>query len=190
MNIGNYTFEEFLQKVRAFHGNPAGGVVLGGIMVDIAQRNLPKDSLFDAICETDKCLPDSIQMLTPCTIGNGWMRIINSGRFALALYDKRSGAGVRVFVDAAKVKQYKELNNWFFSLIPKKEQDRDRLTAEIKNHGADILSLRRVQVDIAALPNKEIAAYAICRVCGESHLAEDGDVCLSCQGKTYISEVK
>ena len=190
MNIGSYTFDEFLQKVRAFHGNPAGGVVLGGMMVDMAQRNLPKDGLYDAICETDKCLPDSIQLLTPCTIGNGWMRIINSGRFSVTLYDKRSGEGVRVFVDPQKVKAFKELNNWFFSLIPKKEQERDRLAAEIKNHGNDILSMHCVIVDIDALPNKEEAAYSICAVCNESHLAADGSVCLSCQGKTYVTDLK
>ena len=189
MNIGPYTYEEFLQKVRAFHGNPAGGVILGGMMVDMAQHNLPQDGLYDAICETDKCLPDSIQLLTPCTIGNGWMRIINSGRFAVTLYDKRSGEGVRVFVDPPKVKAFKELNNWFFSLIPKKEQNRDSLTAAIKDHGSEILGMHRVTVDIKALPDKE-PAYTICQVCHESHLADDGDVCLACQGKAYVTDLK
>ena len=71
MKIGPYTFEEYVEKVRVFHGYPAPGVVLGGIMVDMARRNMHEDGLFDAISETDKCLPDSIQLLTPCTIGNG-----------------------------------------------------------------------------------------------------------------------
>ena len=59
--------------------------------------------LFDAICETRNCLPDAVQLLTPCTIGNGWLKVVNVGRFALTLYDKYQGEGVRVYLDPAKV---------------------------------------------------------------------------------------
>jgi len=188
MNIGLYTFEEFLEKVRVFHGYPAAGVVLGGVMVDMAYNHLPKEGLFDAISETDKCLPDSIQLLTNCTIGNGWMRIINSGRFSLCLYDKQTGEGVRVFVDPEKVKAFPELNGWFFSLKPRKEQDNNCLLTEIKNYGADILSIRRVTIDIKSLPEKGKDEYALCLVCKESYLANNEGICLACHGKAYITE--
>lgn len=188
MNIGSYTFEEFLDKIRAFHGNLSPGVALGGIMVDMAQRNLPPDGLFDAICETNKCLPDAIQILTPCTIGNGWMRIVNTGRFAVSLYDKHSGEGVRVFVDAGKARAFPEINKWFFALALKKDTGQDRLLAEVKSHGRDILGLRRVRVDIASLPSPEKCVYAICSSCKESYLANDAGICLACQGKAYICE--
>ncbi|MCL2281504.1 MAG: formylmethanofuran dehydrogenase subunit E family protein [Dehalococcoidia bacterium] len=187
MNVGSYTYEEFLQKVREFHGGLAPGVILGGMIVDTAKRNLPADCLFDAICETDKCLPDSIQMLTPCTIGNGWMRIINTGRFAVTLYDKHKGNGVRVFVDVSKVKEFKDMDNWFSCLIPKKEQNKERLLDSIRDHGYDVLGLQHVKVDIGSLPNKEIADYAICKKCHESCLPTGSGVCLACQGKTYTS---
>jgi len=121
----------------------------------MAKRNLPLEYLFDAICETDKCLPDAIQMLTPCKIGNGWMRIINTGRFSVTLYDKRCGDDVRVFVDASKVKMFKDFNDWFSCLVPKKEQNRERLMDDIRNHGRDVLTLQRVKVDINALPAKK-----------------------------------
>lgn len=188
MKIGPYTFEEYVEKVRVFHGYPAPGVVLGGIMVDMARRNMHEDGLFDAISETDKCLPDSIQLLTPCTIGNGWMRIINTGRYALCLYEKHSGEGVTVFVDPEKLKGFPELNTWFFSLKPKKEIDKERLMAEIKNSGTEILSIRHITVDIKLLPSKEDYSYAICRICKESSLVNDNGMCLACQGKAYISE--
>jgi formylmethanofuran dehydrogenase subunit E len=48
-------------------------------MTDLACRHLPADGLFDAISETPKCLPDAIQLLTPCTIGDGWLTIVNEG---------------------------------------------------------------------------------------------------------------
>ena len=190
VNIGSDTYDEFVQKVRKFHGGPAGGVILGGMMLDMAQRNLPAEGMFDAICETDKCLPDAIQMLTPCTIGNGWMRIINSGRFSVTLYDKRSGSGVRVFVNASKVKNFQDMDNWFSSLIPKAEQSRERLLAAIRDHGRDVLDLQRVKVDINALPDKEMVNYVICDNCHESCLPTARGICLSCQGQAYITPVE
>ena len=93
MNIGSYSFDEFLQLVKSFHGNVAPGVVIGGIMVEVARRQSARRDLFDAVCETRNCLPDAIQLLTPCTIGNGWLKVVNVGRFALSLYDKYSGEG-------------------------------------------------------------------------------------------------
>ena len=75
MNIGSYCFDEFLQLVKSFHGYVAPGVVIGGIMVEAARRQLPAEVLFDAICETRNCLPDAIQLLTPApsaTAGSRW----------------------------------------------------------------------------------------------------------------------
>src|SRR4030042_1863444 len=71
MNILSYTFEEYFERVQSFHGFAAPGVVIGGFMVDLAYQHLPEDRLFDAICETAKCLPDAIQLLTSCTVANG-----------------------------------------------------------------------------------------------------------------------
>jgi formylmethanofuran dehydrogenase subunit E len=190
MNIGSYTLDEFVQKVKSFHGNPSPGVTLGGIMVDMAQRNLPENTLYDAICETEKCLPDAIQMLTPCTFGNGWMRIINSGRFSVTLYDKHTGEGIRVFVDPVKVKAFPEIDKWFFCLVPKKETDVNKLMEEVREFGSKVLGMRRVKVDIKSLPSPEEYKYALCSVCGESHIDDGKDVCLACRGKAYISDIR
>ena len=123
MNIGSYSFDEFLQLVKSFHGHIAPGLIIGGFMVDVALRQLPAEVLFDAISETRTCLPDAMQLLTPCTIGNGWLKVVNLGRFALNLYDKYEGDGVRVWMDAAKVADWPEINNWYLKLKPKTEQD-------------------------------------------------------------------
>ena len=144
MNIGSYSFDEFLQLVKSFHGYAAPGVVIGGIMVEVARRQLPAEVLFDAICETRNCLPDAIQLLTPCTIGNGWLKVVNVGRFALTLYDKYEGEGVRVFLDPAKTADWPEINAWYLKLKPKKDQDSDRLLDEIREAGPEILGWQRV----------------------------------------------
>ena len=123
--ILNHTFNEYLELVKSFHGHIAPGMILGGFMVDLAYRHLPDGEFFDAICETRACLPDAIQILTPCTIGNGWLKVIDVGRFALSFYEKYTGLGVRVFADPAKLESYPEIKGWFFKQKSKKKQCRN-----------------------------------------------------------------
>jgi formylmethanofuran dehydrogenase subunit E len=66
-----YTFEEYLSLVRDFHGHAAPGLLIGGKMVDAALSRISGEVIFDVICETGNCLPDAVQLLTLCTIGNG-----------------------------------------------------------------------------------------------------------------------
>jgi formylmethanofuran dehydrogenase subunit E len=103
MMIGSYSLDSFLDLVKSFHGNIAPGILLGGYMVASLQQQLPRDRLYDALCETSACLPDAVQLLTPCTTGNGWLKVIDLGRYAVTLYDKESGDGMRVFVDTVKL---------------------------------------------------------------------------------------
>jgi len=58
MNIGQLPFSEFKEMARTFHGYPAPGVLIGGFMVEAAKKRMSKGTLFDAIVETSKCLPD------------------------------------------------------------------------------------------------------------------------------------
>ena len=67
MHIGPYTFDEFSTLVESFHGSAAPGVLVGGVMVEAAKSRLPEGILFDALTETRACLPDAVQLLTPCT---------------------------------------------------------------------------------------------------------------------------
>ena len=83
-----FSYDQALELIRGFHGHLAPGLVIGVKMVSLAMARLPRDLIFDAFCETRSCLPDAVQLLTPCTIGNGWLRIVDLGRFAVALYDK------------------------------------------------------------------------------------------------------
>jgi formylmethanofuran dehydrogenase subunit E len=183
VKIKDYTFEEFVEMVRSFHGFEAVGVLIGGFMVDEAYRHLPKGRLFDALCETPKCLPDAVQLLTPCTLGNGWLSVVNVGRYALTLYDKETGVGVRVFVDPAKLEQWPEIRAWFFKLKTKKEQDLARLLYEAKTAGASICGTQRVRVPHRLRDKKHRGQLAICPRCKESYPLADGLVCLACNGE-------
>ena len=135
--IAGYSFEEYKEMVRQFHGSEAPGLLIGGFMVALALKHLPANTLYDAICETRTCLPDAIQLLTPCTVGNGWLKIVPFGRYALTLYDKTNGGheGVRVFLDPRKLIHWPEIYAWFFKLKSSTEQPRHNLTEEIKEAG-------------------------------------------------------
>jgi formylmethanofuran dehydrogenase subunit E len=183
MNIGPYSFDEFRALVQSFHGNIAPGVVLGGIMVEAAKSRLPEGILFDAVAETRYCLPDAIQLLTPCTIGNGWLKVLNLGRFALSLYDKYQGDGIRVYLDPAKVKDSSEIANWYLKLKPKHEQDKDLLLSQIREAGTDILNWQRVALRPQYLGKKSRGGMIICPMCREAYPAQDGGICRACQGE-------
>jgi formylmethanofuran dehydrogenase subunit E len=182
--VGADSWQEFLNRLISFHGYPAPGVIVGGIMVDTAKKQIPEGVLFDAICETSSCLPDAVQLLTPCTVGNGWLRVINLGRYALSLYDKYKGNGVRIYLDPKKLEGWDEIKAWFLKLKTKDEQDTERLQEQILKAGRDIYTLHKVQVKPEYLKKRSKGPIAICSVCGEAYPARDGEICLGCQGES------
>jgi len=191
LSICNHDYHEYLQLVRSFHGHIAPGVVLGGIMVDLAYRHLPEGEFFDALCETKKCLPDAIQILTPCTVGNGWLRIIDIGRYALTLFEKQGGVGIRVFVDPPKLEPFPELKNWFFKLKPKKEQDHDLLLNEIQKAGSVVCGFEEVGLDPEFIRADHRKGFALCPSCHEAYPSEHGLLCHGCLGQLpYIQQSK
>lgn len=188
--VGSRPFDDFLLMVRDFHGSAAPGLVLGGFMVEEARRHLPEETLFDAISETTHCLPDAVQLLTPCTIGNGWLRVINLGRYALTLYDKYAGNGIRIFLDPEKVEAWPAIKTWYMKLKPKKEQDSVALFAEIKTAGAEVCSLESVQIAPHLLHRRGRGGIVLCPVCKEAYPQLDGRICRACQGEApYVENV-
>jgi formylmethanofuran dehydrogenase subunit E len=187
MNIGAHSYEEYTELVKSFHGSAAPGLMIGGFMVDLALKNLPEGEFFDSICETSSCLPDAIQLLTPCTTGNGWLTVLDFGKFAITMYDKSSGNGIRVFLDKEKLKNWPEVNNWFLKLKPKKEQNHDLLMSQIKDAGHSILSMQKIKVNPETVSRGKSGPSALCPLCGEYYPAKHGEKCRSCSGASpYI----
>ncbi|MBG0777038.1 MAG: trehalose-binding protein [Desulfovibrionaceae bacterium] len=180
--IGPYTFEEYLELARSFHSYPAPGLLVGGFMVAEAQRRMPEGVLYDAVSETSWCLPDAIQMLTPCTIGNGWMRVLDLGVYAMALFDKLSGEGVRVAIDADKLEAWPHIATWLFKTKPKREQDSPALRESIREAGASILRAEAVRMPPGFLKRRSKGAIVRCPLCGEPYPERYGPICRRCQG--------
>jgi formylmethanofuran dehydrogenase subunit E len=181
--ICGHSTNAYLAMVEQFHGNPAPGLLIGGFIVDMAMKNRPAGEFFDVLCETSVCLPDAVQLLTPCTYGNGWLKVVDIGRFAITVFEKYSGKGVRVHLDASKLGDYPEIRNWFFRLKSKEQQDREKLQREILEAGTKILTASGVQVDGKHVGKKKGGATAICPKCGEAYPVKTGETCLACQGE-------
>ncbi|MBF0551205.1 MAG: formylmethanofuran dehydrogenase subunit E family protein [Deltaproteobacteria bacterium] len=192
------TFDQFLLDVEGFHGYPAPGVILGGFLVDLALEELSPPGLYDVIVETRNCLPDAVQLLTPCTFGNGWLKEFATGRFAITVYDPETLLGARAFVDLAKLATFPLLYDWFLKLKTKQEISSPDLLRTMKQAYRAILSTQRV-VLLAAMP-KIKSGRLICRLCGESlptkeasvvdpssDQGPDTGICRVCAGESYYA---
>ena len=146
MNIGAYTFDEFRDLAANFHGYAAPGVLIGGYMVEKAKAALPEGTLFEAVVESAKCLPDAVQLLTLCSTGNQRLKIHNLGRYAVSLFDKHTGKGIRVSLNPEKMEAYPELYAWFFKKKAKREQDSARLEHEIREAGDTICDIAPITI--------------------------------------------
>jgi formylmethanofuran dehydrogenase subunit E len=187
MNPQAFDIEEYIQVVQSFHGYTAPGVIIGGFMVNYAKSKMAEGVLFKAICETPACLPDAIQLLTPCTIGNDRLKIINLGRYALSLYDRETGNGFRVFLLPQKIDENSEIRNWFFKIKPKAEQNMELLIAQIKEAGETLCGIHPVRVRPEFLKKGKRGDIVVCPNCREAYPARDGEVCRGCQGESpYI----
>jgi formylmethanofuran dehydrogenase subunit E len=187
----NGTEERIRQYVRqtvSFHGWPAPGLLIGVFMVDLALEKLgaqSNDKLY-AVAETSKCAPDALQVITHATVGNHRLRIIESGRFSITLNrpsSEKEAEGIRVYVDAAKIKSYPILNYWYTNDPAfKRVTDKNLIYDDILRGGRRILSWEPVRVTV---PRKEQWESVTCPVCSElvpDHLLRNG-ICVTCAAK-------
>jgi len=183
MRIGPYSFEEFKARAATFHGYPAPGLLLGGYMVAMAQQALPEGCLFEAVVETQKCLPDAVQLLTLCSTGNNWMKVVNLGKYAVSLFDKHTGEGFRVHIDAGKLDAFPEIKAWLFKQTAKKDQDTEQLFREIETAGDTICAIAPVRIRAVFLGHAHMEGIGVCPQCGEAYPLDDGALCRGCQGE-------
>jgi formylmethanofuran dehydrogenase subunit E len=181
---------EYIRRCVSFHGFAPPGLLIGVFMVDLALEKLgadPDERLY-AVAETRKCAPDAVQVVTSATIGNNQLRIIETGKFSITLNRSSTedrASGIRVYVDATKIRRYPTLNLWYTNDPRyKRVTERDRVYDEILEAGRSILSWERVKVSV---PQKAVWQAVQCPVCKEmvpDYLVEDG-VCISCAGASY-----
>jgi formylmethanofuran dehydrogenase subunit E len=185
---------DWFDKCIDFHTYPAPGILIGVYMVDYALSLLnakPTDRLY-AVSESIKCLPDALQVITHCTIGNHRLRIVPIGRFAISMNPfstEIAAEGVRISMNPATLTDTPALEAWFantpsFDGKTMKKQVVD----EILKKGRGMLSWEKVRIPIVL---KEKWKTEICSLCGEpvpSYMIEENGICSGCGSMKYYEK--
>jgi formylmethanofuran dehydrogenase subunit E len=186
---------QIYEKATEFHRKRAPGLLIAAAMIDGCRERLGevKDRI-NAVCESVSCLSDVIQLMTGCTIGNRYLTIeAELGRFALTLFDRFDGRGIRGFIDLDRIsaKETPELYNFFYRCRSPEVKaggsarlkSGEQIIREFLPVREKIMGFQNVIVDRVGKPVKPGAAR--CRTCGESYLQTDGnsDECIACRGE-------
>ena len=181
-------------RLAEFHTYPAPGVLIGAFMVDYAMELLgvTKDQKLYGVCETPKCLPDALQVLSHITIGNNRLKIVPIGKFAITMNmpsEDATADAVRVYVDLEKLKKYPTVDVWYInSPAFDKKTMKGQLFDEIFRAGRNIFSFERVRVMVKI---KKKWSSVTCSCCGETipdYLIE-GDRCGACGSMKYYEKI-
>jgi formylmethanofuran dehydrogenase subunit E len=183
-----------ISRCAAFHTSPAPGVLIGAFMVDYALEllNVTPDEKLYGVCETPKCLPDALQVIAHCTIGNNRLKIVPIGKFAITLNGATAAStadAVRVYIDLKKLKKFPVIDIWYAnSPAYDKATMSENLQETIFCAGREIFSFQHVRVNVAG---KRRWKSVTCPGCGETipdYLIE-GDHCGACGSMKYYKEI-
>jgi len=189
-HICGLALKDFMVRMEEFHGYRSPGILLRGCMLGTALDELTPTPYLNIVSETVVCLPDAIQLLTPCTLGNGFLQIRDWGKFALTAYDRKTLAGVRASLDHQRMAAYPLVLQWFDRSArtgPKPEFE--ALSDELLTAAKEVIVCREVAV-LRALKETQAIQTGICPVCGESYARRLGDSCPACAGKAYYTDRK
>ena len=178
------SLDDFMESARAFHGTATPGLMLGAFMTELALHSMGRTGNFHALCETDRDLPDAVQLLTPCTTGNGRLHVLDLGRFAMTLFRPQTGKGVRVYLDLNKTTGWPHIHRWALQEPMCDERDLVRLEHEIRKAGIAVLSASSVRMRTMFLREELPEPMTACISCGEPHPARTGALCRACAGQS------
>ena len=94
------------------------------------------------------------EILTPSSIRNRWLKVIDVGPYAVTFYNKRTGEGVRVYLDYRKTAPWPEIREWFLKLKSKEAQD-DKLLLYKSGRRAPAFGCVEVTVDLKSVTRKK-----------------------------------
>lgn len=194
--------ENTLKELISFRGSSDPGVAYGIKMVQAAKdflkiRNLKKANLY-AIAETSRCLPDAIEFLTGCTVGNGRLLIKDYSKMAASFIDLDTKRGVRVIITPKF--QRRDITHSRKSVGFKRQRKFAELIRHHKQYAERILEapaeelLRVQEIELLEPPAtpRPPTKIVFCERCGESVREEkarlrNGKVlCLTCSGEEEL----
>lgn len=176
---------DLILKIEEFHGYRSPGILIGSRMIEKALHELGDTPYLNMVSETVVCLPDAVQLLTGCTMGNGFLQVLDWGKFAVTAYDRMTLAGVRVWLKPALLGDYPLIATWFGrSPGGRPKPPFEDMAAEILAAQSDLLPSRKVHL-LKPLKNDQPVPTRACPDCGEFYPERLGDRCPACRGKAY-----
>ena len=185
------TMDDFLRQASK-GGQVRSGIVLG---IRMAMAGLQELEIADpralrrhliTIVETDRCLPDAIELVTGCRLGNRTLKFKDLGKMAATFVDLRTMGAMRLAARESANLRAEDSYPWLG-----REQALTKAYLEMP-----LQELFSCQMATASIPEEEIPGYwaprAICAACGESvsfgkHVqGAGGDFCRSCARTDYF----
>jgi len=196
------TFDDCIR----FHGHSCPGIASGYRAAVAAMEALgvtrPEDEDLVAICETDACGVDAVQVIAGTTAGKGNLIIHDYGKHAFTFYNRKNGKAVRITFqrnDSTETAEFAELRKRVFSGIGTKKDEEalhelmHKATVDILHAPAEkILKIEKITME--APKKARIFASVTCEECGES-VADaktrkiDGKVlCIPCAKREHLQK--
>ena len=183
--ICGVSLKEYCIRMEEFHGARSPGLLFGGIMLDLALRELGETPYLNVVTETVVCLPDAVQLLTPCTLGNGFLQVFDWGKFALTVYDRMNLHGVRAWLEPEEIDRYPLIHGWFVRSSEAREKPSfQEFAPEILQHGDRLLRCRPVRLHRPLKETDRIPTVK-CQECGEFYASRLGSKCPACLHGAY-----
>lgn len=188
------SFEQFL-KSAGKKGPPRSGIILGMRMALLALKKLgledPQkvhDNLV-VVVETNRCLPDAIELVTGCRLGNRRLKLEDMGKMAATVVDIPRNRAIRVAAREAANQRAREM-------FPQLEKEDALRQAYCSFSDEDLIASQFVKIEIASedLPGYQGSRVA-CAACGESigfgrqTVVGGQTLCRSCAGQSYYQSL-
>lgn len=201
--------QNLIEKAKEFHGHICPFLVLGLRASEIAMERLEVRKAGEAesvgeeilaIVECNNCFTDGVQIATGCTLGNNSLVYLDLGKNALTLVKRSDWKGVRVYIDAEKLRSKyfsKEALELFEKVVAKRSgttEDFKKLRKMWEEIGYLMSNLPEKEFKIEELRVNEIERAPIfesvrCETCGElamkTRITFVGGkaICLGCKGE-------
>ncbi|MEE8200020.1 MAG: FmdE family protein [Candidatus Acidoferrales bacterium] len=174
----------------AKNGETRSGIVLGIRMALVGLKELgveapSEDRTLVTFIELDRCLPDAIELVTGCRLGNRSLKFVDLGKMAATFVDLKSQRAIRL---AARESANQQALEEFAGL--EKEEALGRAYREYP----DEVLFKKEWVSVA-LPPEERPGYRgprrLCSECGEGisfhREVKKGEriLCRGCAGESY-----
>ncbi len=169
------TFEDCVR----FHGHSCPGLVMGFHAANAAMKALgvtrPEDEDLVAICETDACGIDAIQVIAGTTAGKGNLIIHDYGKHAFTFFNRKNGKAVRITMrreESAESRDMADLRKKVFGGTAT-GQETEQFHTLMQKATADLLStppekvLTVNEISMEAPKKARIFTTVTCECCGE-----------------------